>query len=208
MTVDVKNSCRLDLIFIYDEIRQISEMKLLGTPLHPDQFAISENEVPQLHSYVMEACAYIAKDADMMRHYTQSGVDAISYHVEFALPSDQSPNADGEYTGPDQTTVDTDDLLNHAHHAGQKMDVGVPDYITFSLDGLDDDSIRYTVVQEFVKKALISYALMQWWKLKSQPQWARESMGDYQEALAAARFNPVSSHRNKSRRVRVQRLGF
>lgn len=199
MAVDVKNITRLDLQDMYDEIRRQSFIQVKAKPdMHEDDFAISEQEIPQIHSFAMDGCSEIANDAYLVKHYTDTGLDGITYYDEYENPETYDDDEDEQITGPNNTTIAIADIVNKAHDPGEKMDPEVPDYVVFSIDGLPDDQIRYTMVQQFIRRALINYVLREWWKLKGVMDWAAIRESDYQEALGKVRFNAINSARNKT----------
>jgi hypothetical protein len=207
MATDIKNITRLDLQDIYDEIQRQSYIQVKVKPdMHEDDFAISDQEIPQIHSFAMDACAEIANDADLVKHYTETGLDALTYYAEWEDPDTYDPNDTGELTSPNDQEISTDQIVNRQHNEGEKLDKGVPDYVIFSIQGLDDEQIRYTMVQQFIRRAIVNYVLREWWKLKGLYEWASVRDMDYQASMGKVRFNAITSAKNKTLRVRVHNL--
>lgn len=207
MAIDTKNVTRLDLQDMYSEIQRQSFYQVKGKDgMHEDDYAISDQEIPQIHAFAMDGCAEIANDGDLVKHFKQTGLDAITYYPEYEDPDTYDTDEDDVITDPDGDEISTTAITNREHFIGEKLDKDVPDYVVFNIQGLDDDQIRHTVVQQFIKRALVNYVLREWWKLKGMYDWAGIRDQDYQDALGKVRFNAITSAKNKSLRVKIRNL--
>lgn len=207
MSLDSKNILRVDLPEIYDAIkRRVAYHLSARKDLHFDDFGITEQETQELHDIVMDGCTHIADNCHMVKHVDQTGIDALTYYE--ILETKEDENGDGVITDPEDQEISTDSVTNTEHLPGQKLDPNTMTYQLFEIPGLVDEQLRYTVVQRFIRKAIISYALKEWWMIKSQYDWARIYEAQFENDLESVRYNTITSHNDKGKRIPLNGLGF
>ena len=88
---------------------------------------------------------------------------------------------------------------------GEKLNRASGDIITFQIDDLNSDQTRYTVVQGFIRSALINYSLYKWYTLMGLGEDAGVELAEFNNSVERVRYNAVSNHRNKkiSRKYRM-----
>ena len=88
---------------------------------------------------------------------------------------------------------------------GEKLNQGSGDTITFQITDLNTDQTRYTVVQGFIRSALINYSLYKWYTLVGLGDDAAVELAEFNVAKDRVRYNAVGNHRNKtiSRKYRM-----
>ena len=182
MSVDVKNIIRLDIEDILKDciaqsfyaIRPYTQQN--PDLYHPDVYAISENEKEQVFKFAMEGASKIADSADMVKHHTQTGIDALTYYSVYEDPTnDASYDEDAEtIETPEGDTELVSNISGMNHVSGQKLTKDIQDTVVFEITDLEDDQYRYTVVQQHIKTALVKYALYEWWKMNSMGDLAKQ----------------------------------
>jgi hypothetical protein len=186
MATDVNNILRVDLPEIYDECQGMTEIKARALELDPDVFAISVVVKNQIHSFAMEGASLIADNASIIRNSAQTGMDALTYKEEDDEPDPPVENDYGDIIPP--YGEDTD--LN------QKLVKKTQDLILFEIEDIETESNRYTVVQNFIKSALVHYILFKWYELVAKPELAAIEFVEYEKFTGKARFNSI---RNQGR---------
>ncbi len=214
MAVDNKNIVRLDLNEIYNAARRKSFIAVRALnaqspgKYHEDDYAISGNEVQELHDSVMEGAALISNYASMVKHYTQTGIDALTYYEDLEIPTEAAtytdPDADVEgdetITSPDGNEIMVGDIQNRQHSSGEKLSRSIGDLVLFSVDDLEDDQVRYTVVQQFIRQALIAFVLYKWFALNGVGEQAAVHYQEFERAAGDVRFSSVRNHRRRHTR--------
>lgn len=221
MAVDNKNIVRLDLEDIFEDAKErsfhvVQALDAQGAQgedrsYHPDVYAISGNETRLLYRFVTAGASQLSNYASMVKHHTQTGIDALTQYQDMETPEDadsytdpDANTANDEYiTGPDNTTVYTSDIIGREHDTGEKLSKGIGDTILFSITDLDEDHYRYTVVQQFIRDALVEYALYEWFKLKGVGKQASIHFQTYEAIARKVRFNAVINHKRKDRRRNI-----
>lgn len=218
MALDEKNMVRLDLQDIFDDaversyhICQALDAQSNGKGFSPDVYAISGNEYKLLFRFITAGAAKISNYASMVKHYTQTGIDALTYYEDLEKPEDadsyvdpDSTVADDEYiTGPDGNQVLLTEIMNKTHDTGEKLSALAGDTITFLITDFDGEQYRYTVIQQFIRDCLVEYALYEWWKHKGVQSQAAIHFNDYEKQAGNIRFNSVINHKRKGTTRRI-----
>ena len=181
------------------QIKKQVRHTVLARELDEDRFAISDFETDILHDFAMEGFAAIADEAHMVKHDDQTGIDAVSYNEQLELETDADEDEiidkDDDESG--ETDVAVKEVTGESHRVGEKLSYDKTDLIVFSIDGLEDDIKRYTVVQQFIRMALINFVIMRWWLLKAQPDLASNSQALYDSSLEKVRFNSIRNLQRK-----------
>ena len=88
---------------------------------------------------------------------------------------------------------------------GEKLTASAGDTITFQITDLNTDQTRYTIVQGFIRSALINYSLYKWYSLVGLGEEASLELAEFNVAKDRVRYNAVGNHRNKkiSRKYRT-----
>ena len=72
---------------------------------------------------------------------------------------------------------------------GEKLTSSSGDTITFQIDDLNTDQTRYTVVQGFIRSALINYSLYKWYTLMGLGEDASVELAEFNVAVDRVRYN-------------------
>jgi len=208
MASDSKNLTRLDLQDIYEQLKDVTHQALRGSGLSVEDYAISDNESQTVHRFMMRGMSHIANKTRRVKYYSQTGLDGISYYAVFEKPLDYD-DANGNFTDPDGNTVAASAVYNllQVHETGEKLNVSAGDTLIMEIDGLPDDQMRYTVVQEFIIEAIVEYVLFKWWEMKGQQDRAGIHRRNYEKALVSTRFNSVSNSQAKNTVIRSRPYG-
>jgi len=208
MANDEKNDVRIDFPEIFQEIKEQCAHNLNSTSVGDwDRYVIGESDTNRVYQFVQEASADIANQAHMIKHRSQTGIDALTNYQELEYPElDASYDEEARtVTSPDGETIELNDIPGRRHAAEQKLNPSdAPDTIElFTVEGLEpENKTRYTVVQTFIKQAVVHYVLMKWWLMKIQPQLAESNQIMYENALGSLIHNSV--HNQERKNVRAQ----
>lgn len=178
---DSKNILRLDLEEIYNECQGITEAKARALTLDPNVFAITSVVKNQVHQFAMEGASLIANNAGIVRNSSQTGLDALTYEQTVDEP-DPIPTNEFDKEIP-VNGVCTDE--------NQKLDSGLMDIVLFEIEDVDGEQNRYTMVQTFIKSAMIHYILFKWYKMMGRADLASIEYQEYEEFNGKVRFNAV-----------------
>lgn len=222
--VDIKNIIRIDIDEIFNAIkrksfyivRALAAQNGKGENFHPDDYAISDNELQEVCDSLMEGASQISNYASMVKNHTQSGIDALTFYQDLETPLDADsfvdPDTEVDYdeyiTGPDGNTVLVTDIIGKEHETGEKLSKGIGDTVLFSVEGLEDDQNRYTVVQQFIREALIAFVLYKWFTLMGVSSQASIHSSEFDKMVQKVRFNAVNTHQRKNRVRNTRPLGF
>jgi len=209
MSLDQKNILRIDLQEVYHECQRMSAISVHALyqdgarpEFHPDFFVISdeENEVNQLHSFAMEGASMISNHASMVKHYAQTGIDALTYYKDLEKPTEADSHNEDDKTveDPDGNTILTQDINNNQFNPGQKLVDKEQDIVLFSIENLPDDQTRYTVVQQFIKSSLIHYCLYKWWQLKNLGDLSMSNEKEFYSYLSKVKMNAIHQQNIKN----------
>lgn len=193
MIIDTKNILRQDLSHFYAECERITSKKARALELDPDVFVINENDYPDIHSFAMLGASLIADSSDMVKLASQTGIDALTIDIDEDTGQDIK-----EYPAADATTGLVPETMGKTHEDGEKMVPTLTDQVIFSIEGLDDTQKRYTVVQEFIKEAMIRFVLYKWYDQAGRLDLSRVEYQSYEEALKSVKYNSVRNHKAKS----------
>ena len=112
---------------------------------------------------------------------------------------------DGDLINPDSVEIDNEDIMYQDDNSdnlgdrktGEKLTADAGDTITFQITDLNTDQTRYTIVQGFIRSALINYSLYKWYSLVGLGEEASLELAEFNVAKDRVRYNAVGNHRNK-----------
>tara|TARA_R100001509_G_C4883635_1_gene221089 strand:+ start:895 stop:1566 length:672 start_codon:yes stop_codon:yes gene_type:complete len=222
MATDSKNTTRLDLDDIYNSIKRRTFYKCKARNLDHDKYGISGEDTEVLYEFITEGSEIIANTANYIKFHTQSGYDALTYYEHYEMQDtdnddkfkfESDTDEDGDLTNPDSVEIDNKDIMYQDDNsdnlgdrkAGEKLNRASGDIISFQIDDLNSDQTRYTVVQGFIRSALINYSLYKWYTLMGLGEDAGVELAEFNNSVERVRYNAVSNHRNKkiSRKYRM-----
>lgn len=230
MAADNSNIFRADMDDIFDSVKRRTYYKCKARDLDSDKYAISGEDTEVLYEFVTEAAEIIANKANYIKYHTESGYDAITYNTEYEMEDDDQDDkfefehdtdADGFMTTPQtglssvqpNNTIKTKDVMYQDDNSptigdrkrGEKLTSTSGDIISFQIDDLLSSQRRYTVVQGFIRSALINYSLYKWYALMGLGDDAGVELAEFNLAVDRVRYNAVGNHRNKkiSRKYRL-----
>jgi hypothetical protein len=193
MNVDDKNILRVDLTDCYRAAERISVYRSnnIEGGLKSDEISICESDYPLLHEFAMEACSKIADASNYIRTASESGIDALTYDTS------------------EESSYYKDKALGHIPQGikleGESMDRGFKDLVLFGLEELEGrEFIKYTVLQTYIREAIVHYILMKWYHTIGMFQDRNQENSLFEEALGHLRFNSVVNKKrvNTSRKFR------
>jgi hypothetical protein len=212
LAVDVKNIVRLDLEDILEECIRQSYYAIRPYTAkepevyHPDDYAISGNEKQQVFEFAMDGASKLADYASMVKHHTQTGIDALTYYADYENPTEAASydsNEETITTTEGSTEEPVANIIGEGHASGQKLNKG-NDLVLFEISDLEGDQYRYTVVQQHIRTSLINYILHKWWSLVGLSDLANKYLEDFKASASDVRHNSASTHsvRNIVRKTR------
>ena len=222
MATDSKNTTRLDLDDIYDSIKRRTFYKFKARNLDHDKYGISGEDTQVLYEFITEGAEIVANSANYIKFHTQSGYDALTYYSQYEKQDtdndgkfkfESDTDEDGDLTNPDSVEIDNEDIMYQDDNSdnlgdrktGEKLTASAGDTITFQITDLNTDQTRYTIVQGFIRSALINYSLYKWYSLVGLGEEASLELAEFNVAKDRVRYNAVGNHRNKkiSRKYRT-----
>ena len=222
MATDSKNTTRLDLDDIYDSIKRRTFYKCKARNLDHDKYGISGEDTQVLYEFITEGAEIVANSANYIKFHTQSGYYALTYYSQYEKQDtdndgkfkfESDTDEDGDLTNPDSVEIDNEDIMYQDDNSdnlgdrktGEKLTASAGDTITFQITDLNTDQTRYTIVQGFIRSALINYSLYKWYSLVGLGEEASLELAEFNVAKDRVRYNAVGNHRNKkiSRKYRT-----
>ena len=222
MATDSKNTSRLVLDDIYDSIKRRTFYKCKARNLDHDKYGISGEDTQVLYEFITEGAEIVANSANYIKFHTQSGYDALTYYSQYEKQDtdndgkfkfESDTDEDGDLTNPDSVEIDNEDIMYQDDNSdnlgdrktGEKLTASAGDTITFQITDLNTDQTRYTIVQGFIRSALINYSLYKWYSLVGLGEEASLELAEFNVAKDRVRYNAVGNHRNKkiSRKYRT-----
>ena len=222
MATDSKNTTRLDLDDIYDSIKRRTFYKCKARNLDHDKYGISGEDTQVLYEFITDGAEIVANSANYIKFHTQSGYDALTYYSQYEKQDtdndgkfkfESDTDEDGDLTNPDSVEIDNEDIMYQDDNSdnlgdrktGEKLTASAGDTITFQITDLNTDQTRYTIVQGFIRSALINYSLYKWYSLVGLGEEASLELAEFNVAKDRVRYNAVGNHRNKkiSRKYRT-----
>jgi hypothetical protein len=155
------------------ELRTAVKFKGMGMDQSLDEsIVITKEEYPLIYDFLQEGAAVISSWASFVRNGNQTGIEAIT----FSCCDDDDP--------------DTGTLIVK----GQKLSATKPANLVIAIETLDKKyNQRLTIVQTFIRSALISYILYKWYKMKGASKEANDEYVEHEEFLSKVRFNAVAN---------------
>lgn len=188
MATDTKNIIRVDLQEIYNECIARSEFLCKAENIDPDIFVIKSTAIKMIHSFAMEGAALISDNAGMVKDSCQTGINALTYDDDLDNPDPVPVN---EFDKPIEQMGEQADV-------GEKLEKSIMDFALFNIEDLSTEQNRYTVVQNFIKSALIHYICYKWWTMMNRKDLAASDFGEFTEFNGKVRFNSVRNHKRKN----------
>jgi hypothetical protein len=185
---DTKNILRFDLEEIYEECQSITEAKSRALALNTDIFSISSGVKNQIHQFALEGAGIIANNASLIRHSTQTGLDGITYQQSVDEP-DPVPVNEFDKEIP---------INGQCADEGQKLNKGIMDMVLFEIEDVDSEINRYTLVQSFIRSAMIHYILYKWYKTVGKIDVASIEKDEFDYFTGLVNFNAVKNQNRKA----------
>ena len=223
MGADNNNIFNAQLDDIFDSIKRRTYYKCKARDLDSDKYAISGEDTEVLYEFVTEGAEIIANRANYIKYHNQSGYDGITYQHQYEMEDDDQDdtfefehdtNDDGFVTTPatglaavqPNNEIKTKDIIYHDDNSktvgdrkrGEKLTSGSGDIISFQIDDLLASQRRYTIVQGFIRSALINYSLYKWYTLMGLGEDAGIELAEFNLSVDRVRYNAVGNHRNKN----------
>lgn len=217
---------RQDLNDIFEAVKRRCSRALRPLKdIDPDDFMISENEHEDLFDFAMSGATEIADHTHMVKYQSQTGLDALTYYVDLEDPdgiddelgdeavsySDPDTDTDGDETivDPDGQTIEIEDINTlKIFLMGEKLVISQDTIELQNLEDPRDPSAspsfvrnRYTIVQNYIKEAMISYILYRWWDMVGMDNFAQKEYRHYIEARDNVRYNSVRNHEERKTRI-------
>ncbi|MEC7753776.1 MAG: hypothetical protein VYB44_07085 [Bacteroidota bacterium] len=184
MAVDSSNILRVELLDIYQSLERISAHR---SEAHDggetvDVLAIVQDDREDVYPDIMLACAKIADAANYVQNQDQNGLDALTR------------TSDGIYEGYTLDYVPEKEKM-----IGESLDPNTRDILVFSHPELENFTPnKYTIVQEYIKEAIVRFVLSRWYHMKNLKQYSIEEEELFEEALSEIKFNSVTNKKRKS----------
>lgn len=184
MAVDNSNILRVELLDIYDILEKISAFKseAFDGGETVDVLAIVEDNRKDVYPDIMLACARIADAANYIQNQNQNGLDALTR------------TSDGIYEGYTLDYVPEKEKL-----IGESLDPDERDTLSFTVPELENFTPnKYTVVQEYIKEAIVRFVLSRWYEMKNMQQFSKEQFELFEDAIGNLKFNSVTNKKRRS----------
>lgn len=184
MAVDNSNILRVELNDIYDSLERISahRSEAFDQGETVDIFAIVEDDRTDVYPDIMLACAEIADKSNYIRNENENGLDALTRV------------SNGDYEGEDLDLVPEKTKL-----IGESLDPNERDTLTFSVEEMTNFTPnKYTIIQEYIKDAIIHFTLHRWYTMKNSQQFAQEEYQLFDRAMTNIRFNSITNRKRRS----------
>lgn len=184
--MDTKNILRLDIDRIYKETE--SRSIDIAESVDPsgemnDVIVICGADYEQLHHFLIRGTSEIADRANYVSCADETGLDAITA---------QCPP---EYCCSD----DLKEMPSFPKLKGELMDTSYTNQIIFNIPELQNIKLeRHTIVQSYIKEAIISYLLAAWYELKAKPDLAVLYQSKFEKEVQKVKFNSVVNQKRLS----------
>lgn len=181
--MDTNNILRVDLYDCYRYAERVSVYRAQGMGLDPDIFAISEDDYPNLHDFVMEGASKIADKANYIQDACETGLDALTAGC----------------CDPCMESRDLECVPEEYKLAGESMDPDRKPFIIFNIQELDGVTLhRNTIIQSYIQEALAFYILMKWYNMNGRMDLSALDEVTFNSAVDKVRFNSIVNKKRKS----------
>lgn len=184
MAVDSSNILRVELLDIYQSLEKISahRAEAFDGGETVDVIAIVEDDREDVYPDIMLACALIADAANYVQNQDQNGLDALTRI------------SDGIYEGYTLDYVPEKEKL-----IGESLDPDERDTLSFTVPELENFTPnKYTIVQTYIKEAIVRFVLSRWYHMKNKQQFSKEELELFEEAIGNLKFNSVTNKKRRS----------
>jgi hypothetical protein len=186
--MDTSNILRVDIskIYLEAESRSVDIAESIDpTGVRHDVLVICGADYPQLHEFMVRGTSEIADRANYLNCDTETGLQAITAKC----PTDYCCDTD-------LTTLPETPKIN-----GELLDTSISNFILFNIPELENvDLDRRSVVQSYLKEAIISYLLSEWYGLKAEPSMYQFYAGKFENEVQKVRFNSITNKKTRSSR--------
>lgn len=185
MNVDSKNLLRVDIVDIYKDCKNRTNIYAMAQGLDVNKFTINSNTMDLVHTFAIEGSGLIADKSSMVKSATQSGFDALTFDEELD---------DQEETDEDGLVIDQ---MGENLSEGEKLTSGIMDLVLFEIEDVRSEWNRYTVVQNYIKTAMVHYILYKYYATLGMMDAAAINKVAYEENLENVKYNSVRNHERK-----------
>lgn len=186
MAVDSGNILRVDLAEIHQEVKDRTHLKAGFLNLDPDTFAINANTKPLIHQFALEGAGIVADHAGYIKNSAQTGLDGLTYCADVDNPDPAPTN---------EFDKEIEQMGEKKVNPGEKLESSLMDFVLFEIEDIPSELNRYTLVQGYIKSALIHYILYKWFHLQSRPDLANPEFIEFENFKGKVRFNSVRNYR-------------
>lgn len=155
MQIDSSNNIRVDLQDIYNSCEEQTayHSRMINNNEEHQRIIICPDDYRLIHPWAMEAASLIADSCNYISNAGQTGLEAIS-----------NPFAAGQ-TNPNDSKSPSD-LMQNEKQTGEYLSKEEMDEIEFNVEQMFDLSpLKYTVIQTYIRAAIIEYVLYKWYEL-------------------------------------------
>ena len=176
MADDKNNINRLDLPEIIEEAQRLTEYKYRGLGkaikenFDHEGFILTPQENKQVLKWILEGTAEIASTSSFAQNSNQTGLDALTYSL-----------------------IDDDEDVLHPDYydKGMKLEGNDGMEILFEIPGVVPEQRRYTIVQQFIRTAILNYILFQWYKTIGLYEDSNVHFMEYEKFKGKVSYNGV-----------------
>ena len=184
MAIDNSNLLRVDLNDVYDLIENISahRSQALDEGQTVDIMAVVEDDRIKIYPFIILATAEIADRSNYIQNVHQNGLEALTR------------STDGDFV--DQEI----DMVPEKHKLmGESLSPNPLDTLVFAVPELENFTPnKYTIIQEYIKEAIVRFALYKWYAMLNASQFASEEYQFFERAVSQLRFNSITNRKRKS----------
>ncbi len=136
-----------------------------------------------IHPWAMEASSLIADSCNYISNANQTGLEAIS-----------NPYSSGQ-TNPNDAK-DILDLTVNQKQTGEYLSKDEMDEIEFNVEQMFDLSpLKYTVIQTYIRAAIIEYVLFKWYELNRLTDSMAMKYRSFEDWVMKLRNNSLSNQK-------------
>lgn len=194
MAVNDFNSLRVDLKDIYRECEKRTSFHsrvYQGDELN-QKVVISQDDYDQLYRFSEEAANLVANHANYITNTVQTGLEAIT--ADF---TEEEPNVNDEYELPE--------LNEREKQTGEFLVKEEMDTLEFNVSEIEEmDFKRYTIIQGFIRSAILEYILYKWYSMCRINDEAQKALVEHEKFKDLVRFNSITN-RKRVKKTRYYR---
>lgn len=194
MPIDDSNILRVDLYEIFKEAEHLTSIKsrMIEDDALAQKIIISPDEYILLVSFMNDATSIIADAGSYVYTSEMSGLDSLTDRY-----TEENPNPNDEF--------ELQDLNWLQKKSGELLKDDQQPILIFSMPELEGSLVyKWTVVQTFIKGAILEYILHKWYRHNGLNEDAAMAYQMFEMWVDKIRFNSVSNIKNigKSRKFR------